>query len=138
MDNTQVTVYAEFEEGVQTALDGIVILPFKWNDMLDEQLDTATIELDRTTTELIEPLTPITVKITTGRGGNVQTVELNYILATDDSEETPVGSGLYHHMITLVEETKYLEGFVVDSLCVTQPGGNVYTENAYPVTPEEK
>lgn len=137
MESIQVKGYAEFEEGVKTELDGTVILPFKYRDALDEALDSATIELDRTKMALIEPLIPVTVEITSATGNGTETEEMTYIVATDDSFETPVGSGLYHHMISLIEETKYLEGFICDSLCVTHHGGNVYTANAKPVTPVE-
>ena len=119
--------------------DGCAILPFKFMDVLDATLDSATLELDRVSTELFEPLTPVrTVIMSNTEEGGEQKLELDWLVATDDSYESSVGSGLYHHMFSLIEETKFLEGFIVDSLCVTHPGGNVYTDNNHPAKPMEE
>ncbi len=99
------------------------VFPFKYGEFLDEQLDYATLTLSRVSTEIFAPLTPVTVEIISRGTNGTQTKTKNYIIANDDGRETPNGSGFYRHELTLVEETKYLEGFMVESLCVTNAGG---------------
>lgn len=108
------------------------VFPFKYGEFLDEQLDYATLTLSRVSTEIFAPLTPVTVEIISRGTNGTQTKTKNYIIANDDGRETPNGSGFYRHELTLVEETKYLEGFMVESLCVTNAGGRNYTQ----VTPQ--
>lgn len=102
------------------------VFPFKYGEFLDEQLDYATLTLSRVSTEIFAPLTPVTVEIISRGTNGTQTKTKNYIIANDDGRETPNGSGFYRHELTLVEETKYLEGFMVESLCVTNAGGRDY------------
>lgn len=104
------------------------VFPFKYGEFLDEQLDYATLTLSRVSTEIFAPLTPVTVEIISRGTNGTQTKTKNYIIANDDGRETPNGSGFYRHELTLVEETKYLEGFMVESLCVTNAGGRNYTQ----------
>lgn len=99
------------------------VFPFKYGEFLDEQLDYATLTLSRVSTEIFAPLTPVTVEIISRGTNGTQTKTKNYIIANDDGRETPNGSGFYRHELTLVEETKYLEGFMVESLCVTNASG---------------
>lgn len=127
---------------IEFYLDGVrylncAIFPFNFEDVLDATLDSASITLDRLPIEVIEPLTPITIVIKSEGALGEEQLSLDWIVATDVSEEAPVGSELYRHSLSLIEPTKFLEGFVVDSICVTHPGGNVYTNNAKPVEPEE-
>lgn len=111
--------------------------PFNFENVLDATLDSAAITLDRIPVPVFEPLTFVRLSIVTNASGGLKRTSSDWIISSDESYETPVGSGLYHHSISLVEPTKYLEGFICDSLCVTHPGGNIYTDNAQPVTPEE-
>lgn len=108
------------------------VFPFKYGEFLDEQLDYATLTLSRVSTEIFAPLTPVTVEVISQGTNGTQTKTKNYIIANDDGRETPNGSGFYRHELTLVEETKYLEGFMVESLCVTNAGGRNYTQ----ITPQ--
>lgn len=117
------------------------VFPFKYGEFLDEQLDYATLTLSRVSTEIFAPLTPVTVEIISRGTNGVQTKTKNYLIANDDGRETPNGSGFYRHELTLIEETKYLEGFMVESLCVTNAGGRDYVikqpevtiiENSFP------
>ena len=112
------------------------VFPFKYGEFLDEQLDYATLTLSRVSTEIFAPLTPVTVEIISQGTNGTQTKTKNYIIANDDGRETPNGSGFYRHELTLIEETKYLEGFMVESLCVTNAGGRNYVQ--IPVTVETK
>lgn len=99
------------------------VFPFKYGEFLDEQLDYAVLTLSRVSTEIFAPLTPVTVEIISRGTNGTQTKTKNYLIANDDGRETPNGSGFYRHELTLIEETKYLEGFMVESLCVTNAGG---------------
>ena len=109
------------------------VLPFMFDNILDATLDSATIELERLPMPVIVLLSDVEVSLVSKNGRKTT----SWIVDDDASYETPIGSGLYHHSLSLIEETKYLEGFIVDSLCVTHPGGNVYVLNAKPVEPVE-
>ncbi len=110
-----------------------VLLPIKFENVLDATLDTATIEIQMLPQELMQPLTP--VKIIIEQDG--EKIEQEWIVAADESREAPVNAGTYHHTLTLIEPTKFGEGFLCDSTCITHPGGNIYTDNAIPVVPDE-
>lgn len=112
------------------------LLPFKFSDVLDATLDSATLELERVRKTVFQPLTEVKTIIKSVVDGNELSVEKNWLIFNDESFEAPVGSGLYRHSLALIEETKFLEGFLIDNLCVTHPGGNVFTDNALPVEPE--
>ena len=123
---------------IEFYLDGVrylncAVFPFNFEDVLDATLDSASITLDRLPIEVVEPLTPVTVVIKSEGALGEEQLSLDWLVATDVSED----SGLYRHTLSLIEQTKYGEGFIVDSTCVTHPGGNVYTNNAKPVDPEE-
>ena len=49
-----------------------------------------------------------------------------FLLANDNGIESPVGSGKYDHEIYLIEQTKYLERFIGDSLTFTNPLGKIF------------
>lgn len=102
------------------------VFPFKYGDFLDEQLDFATLTLSRVSPEVYAPLTPVYITITSNGTNGVQSKEKTYLIAEDSAYETPNGSGFYRHELMLIEETKYLEGFMVESLCVTNAGGRNY------------
>lgn len=102
------------------------VFPFKYGDFLDEQLDYATLTLSQVSPEVYAPLTPVYITITSNGTNGVQSKEKTYLIAEDSAYETPNGSGFYRHELMLIEETKYLEGFMVESLCVTNAGGRNY------------
>ncbi len=113
------------------------VFPFEFENVLDATLDSATITLERVRKEIFEPLTSITVTVKSEGNLGKEIFSTDWLVANDTSEESPVGSGLYRHSLTLIEETKFGEGFIGDNTCVTHPGGNIYTNNAKPVEPEE-
>lgn len=49
-----------------------------------------------------------------------------FIVASDNATEKPVGSGKFEHELYLIERTKYLEGFIGDSLTFTNPTSTIY------------
>ena len=106
------------------------VFPFKYGDFLDEQLDYATLTLSQVSPEVYAPLTPVYITITSNGTNGVQSKEKTYLIAEDSAYETPNGSGFYRHELMLIEETKYLEGFMVESLCVTNAGGRNYTQKS--------
>jgi hypothetical protein len=104
---------------IQVLIDGTdytnhVPFSFKWSALLDEQLDEATLELIRVSIENFEPLVNVTVKIW-NESDTTKVITHNFLIANDEAHELPVGSGKYNHTLYLIEETKYLEGFIVRS-----------------------
>lgn len=108
------------------------VLPYKFQKLLDEQLDYASLEADRLTVENFSPLTEFDVSVS----GDGETESENWLVAADTAAETPVGNGTYRHFLTLIEYTKFLEGFLGDSLCTTYAGGKIYTDGAPYAEPE--
>lgn len=102
------------------------IMPAKYNDHLDEQLDMATVSVFGVTTEIFKPFCKVTITAEGAPRENEPTITRYYRLMEDRAEESPVGTGKYRHDLTLIEETKFLEGFLVESLCVTNAGGRQY------------
>ena len=86
-----------------------VPFPLKYSRLLDEQLDESSLSLIRTTQEIFPPFTPVVIT-TWNASAPTLTRTLNMYVATDESVEMPTGSGMYNHEITLVEQTKLLEG----------------------------
>lgn len=108
------------------------IMPAKYNDHLDEQLDMATVSVFGVSTEIFKPFCKVSISAEGAARENEPTITRYYRLMEDRAEESPVGTGKYRHDLTLIEETKFLEGFLVESLCVTNAGGRNY-ERLYPV-----
>lgn len=104
------------------------IMPAKYNDHLDEQLDMATVSVFGVTTEIFKPFCKVSIAAEGAARENEPTITRYYRLMEDRAEESPVGTGKYRHDLTLIEETKFLEGFLVESLCVTNAGGRQYTQ----------
>jgi len=75
------------------------------------------------------------VKITLSDKSNTVTEKV-FLVSSDDSSEAPAGSGYYNHEIMLIEETKKLEGIIIDSLTFTNSLGRTYTEQYVYVEPE--
>lgn len=86
-----------------------VPFPLKYSRLLDEQLDESSLSLIRTTQEIFPPFTPVVITMWNASAPTL-TRTLNMYVATDASVEMPTGSGMYNHEITLVEQTKLLEG----------------------------
>lgn len=115
------------------------VFPFKYGEFLDEQLDYATITLSRVNKERFKLLSRVVVSVRSRSqlsDEKEQTKEFYYVLSDDNFRESPVGSGLYTHELTLIEPTKLLEGIQVETLCFTNPGARVY--NPLPVAIEQQ
>ena len=140
-----------------------VPLPFKYSNLLDEQLDEAEIQLQYITTSIFEPLTRVKIKIINSLDCKFSNAEFNKIktqgddaeneleyiydngkisiikemlmlVANDQATERPIGSGKYNHNLYLIEFTKFLEGFVGDSITFTNALGNSF-DNAVKDSP---
>lgn len=109
-----------------------VPFPIKWNDLLDERLDEARISIKQANTRTFALLTDVYLKAEDSFG-NV--IERYYLVSNDFSYESPPGSGKYDHEIVLIEQTKYLEGFLCDTLTFTNDLGRNYTNNTHAVIP---
>lgn len=101
-------------------------MPIKWSALLDERLDEGRISLKRTKTELFQPMTDVVIRFTDKKG---VVTEKTFIVSLDEATETPVGSGYYNHEISLIEETKKLEGIIIETITYTNDLGRVYTKN---------
>ena len=109
-----------------------VVLPFKYGKLLDEQLDYAVFSINRTTVQKFPLNTLVSARVLSD--ANEYTIFENWLIVSNESVESPVGSGFYNHEIMIVEPTKLAEGIPVESLCFTNPTGNDYTRNA--IAPE--
>jgi hypothetical protein len=108
-----------------------VAVPVKYGTLLDEQLDFATVTLLRIKKREFKPLTRARITITSNTpDGGTQSGVINYFVANDDFHEAPVGSGAYNHELTLIELTKFLECFPLETLCFTNPRAGNYLEGA--------
>ncbi len=92
-----------------------VSIPVKYGKFLDEQLDHATVDLVRVKKKEFKLLSKASITI---KDASDESTEY-YLIANDNSFETPVGSGIYNHTLTLIELTKYLECFPLENLCFT-------------------
>lgn len=66
-----------------------------------------------------------------------EVLKKDYIIASDNSLEIPLGSGRFTHELYLIELTKYLEGFIGDTLTFTNPLGNNYKRSLNHATAQE-
>lgn len=104
-----------------------VAVPVKYGKLLDEQLDYAQVSLMRIKKARFAPLTRAQL-IIYDKYGDDET--LDYFVADDDCYENPVGSGCYEHTLTLIEPTKWLECFPLETLTFTNPNGNNFEKTA--------
>ena len=106
-----------------------IAVPVKYGKLLDEQLDYAQVSLMRIKKARFAPLTRAQL-IIYDKYGDDET--LDYFVADDDCYENPVGSGCYEHTLTLIEPTKWLECFPLETLTFTNPRGNDFLGEKVP------
>lgn len=129
MINNTVAVYIN---GIN--LTRYVVMPIKWANFLDEQLDEAVLSLRNCPVRVIHPLTPVEIRITNTVIMGSTTVSsksvTKYMIVSDqpDSNENPVGSKRYDHNFGIIEATKLLERTIVDSITYTNDLGRKYAE----------
>ena len=104
-----------------------VAIPVKYGNLLDEQLDYAVVSLARVKRKQFKPMTRARLTVASEtEHSEEQSQTIDYFVANDDAFETPIGSKAYNHELTLIELTKFLECFQLESLCFTNPHGNEY------------
>lgn len=113
------------------------VFPLKTADLLDEQLDEASLTMVLCKEEHFDMLSRVQIDARTKNAYGQITSEksFNYVIANDRSVLTIKDKKLYKHEIYLIEETKLLEGLVGDSIVFTNTLGNIYTLNAPLSTP---
>ena len=102
--------------------DGKAVFPFSFGKLLDERLDEAYLHITQSATPVYKPTTPVQVVVS--EAGDLTTFD--YVVASDNAYELPVGSGKYRHDIHLIETTKMLEGIYCQSITFTNSIGNNY------------
>lgn len=116
----------------QITIDGTdytshVPFPIKWEDLLDERLDEARLTLKAVSEKFFSPLTPVTIVVSDSFNNEITK---DYVVATSYANESPAGSGLYNVELSLIESTKVLERFLIDTLTFTNDLGRLYTNGA--------
>lgn len=94
-----------------------VMFPFKVSNLLDEQLDEASLTLIGVPEKNFRPLTDVIVTL---KNDN-KTQSYSMLVASDKADEIPTGSGRYKHELYLIEQTKYLECFISRSIGFVNP-----------------
>lgn len=120
-----------------------VVMPLKWGNFLDEQLDEMNITLRRSKRRVFAPLTPVEVHLKNEMYWGEVTDKTNteikqFVVANDSVTEVPNGKGLFDHELALIELTKVLECIVVDTCTFTNDLGRSYTKGAAAVKPKEE
>ena len=110
------------------------VYPIKLSKILDEQHDEASIALLRTKTPVIHPLTKIVIRIWNNDFPG-RDITLNMLVTSDYSEEKIVGERRWNHRLMLIEETKFLEGFICRSQGYVNSLGRIYTNAKNEVKP---
>ena len=156
MNNIEVAFFNE-ETKLWQDLTPYCVLPFKFSNLLDEQLDEAELQLTRVPSSItFAPQTKFKIKIVNNPKAkypfndylfppNLITYEgittskqqdnsfkcekeILMLVAEDNATEYPSGSNKYNHNIYLIEITKLLEGFIGDSITFTNSLGQVTEE----------
>lgn len=117
--------YSVFIEGEE--FTKYVHFPIKISELLDEQLDEASLFLLRVDRKNIPPLTKILIKFWNGDESSTPT-QKTFFVSSDSAEELPVGSGIYAHELYLIEETKWLERFIMPATGFVNALGRTYVE----------
>ena len=110
-----------------------VPFPIKWQDLLDEQLDEATLTLLQVQdVKNFKPLTEVTITIYyINENNNSTSHKINMLVLSDKADEVPSGSGKYNHELSLIELTKWLEGFMVRSHGYVNSLGKNYVDKTW-------
>lgn len=116
------------------------VMPLKWGNFLDEQLDEMYLSLRHGPFEHIKPLTPVEIHFKNrfyfgSTTVDTQTRVKRFLVANDNSEESPVGSKRYNHDLYLIEVTKFAECVVVDTITFTNDLGREYLLHPSTIVP---
>lgn len=84
---------------------------------LDSSLDSGVLTLKMISrAEVFKPFTAVTITYNDG-----DTEQTRGFFVANDNMVAIIGTGLYNHKISLIEETKLLEKYIVDTNTITQP-----------------
>ena len=108
------------------------VFPLNYGDKLDEQLDECYLNTILDTKEEYLPTTEVEIDINDDGAEVVK----NYIVASDNAMECPIGSGKYKHELHLIEPTKLMEGIICQSLAFTNTRQKNNSPSVY-AEPEE-
>lgn len=136
-----------FENKAAVYINGInlthyTVMPLKWGNFLDEQLDEMYLSLRHCPIRVFKPLSPVEIHLSNRLyfGQNMlknKQIIKRYIVANDsNAEESPSGKKRWNHDLYLIELTKIAECFVVDTITFTNDLGCAYTNNATTVNPD--
>lgn len=137
-----------FENKAAIYINGInlthyTVMPLKWGNFLDEQLDEMYLSLRHCPIRVFKPLSPVEIHLSNrlyfGQNTlkNKQVIK-RYIVANDsNAEESPAGKNRWNHDLYLIELTKIAECFVVDTITFTNDLGRNYLSAAVGVVPEK-
>lgn len=116
------TFKVEIEQAAESFVDYTKYVPFplKFNNLLDEQLDEASISLIKCPRANFQPFAKCRITIISGKD-TTQTKTINMFVSSDKADETPIGSNRYNHELYLIEETKWLERFIVPATSFVNP-----------------
>lgn len=118
---TRATLYRD-QNGIYEAVQCVMDTPIAWEEKLDEALDEGQITIYACPVKVFPPLTQLRIVMEEhDETGNMYSVvrEMYWAVASDNAQEAPNGSGLYTHVIALIERTKELEGITCQSLTFT-------------------
>lgn len=118
--------YAVIIEGVD--FTKYVQFPIKISELLDEQLDEASLFLLRTYNKNVPPLSRVVIQVWNGEFSSDTVTVKTFFVSSDSAEELPVGSGRYAHELYLIEETKWLERFIMPATGFVNALGRTYVE----------
>ncbi len=118
-----------------------VVMPLKWGNFLDEQLDETIITLRRSKKKVFPPLTPVEIHLKNElywkqTVNKTHTDVKQFVVANDSVTEVPNGKGLFDHELALIELTKILECIVVDTCTFTNDIGRNYIKESNVIVPD--
>lgn len=128
-------------------IDGInltcfTVMPIKWGNLLDEQLDECYLSLRHCPIKNFKPLTPVEIHFSNElyfaeTSVSTQKQIKRYVVANDTgATESPIGSNCWDHDLYIIEVTKIMECIVVDTITFTNDLGRNYTENPVSIVPD--
>ncbi len=132
------------KHGVMIDYTSYAVFPLKFANLLDERLDECYLSLRYMQRKEFKPLARVKIILQNeeyyGFKPNEKVVRhqertLNFFVANDKAERKPVGGKVWCHDLYLIEPTKLLEMYIVESLTWRNNLGKDYTKNAPNITP---
>lgn len=125
-------VFIEVSKGFLNDYTEYVPYPIKISELLDEQLDEVCLSVLKTNITSFKPLAKVQIIFYNSLGQENKT--LNFFISSDNSEEYRAGSNLYNHELYLIEQTKWLERFIIPATGFVNPIARNITSESIPVS----